>query len=453
FSDNGDINWSGGTLSDAQRLALLSGFSVPATTDAAAPGNVDWTYALNDMNLDFLAAGETLTFSYTVTATDSQGATATDVVSFSITGTNDVPTITAEAATPITEIDGDSSAQDLSDAGQISFDDLDVTDVVDISFADNGDINWSGGSLTEAQKIALLGGFSVPVTTDAAAPGSVDWTYALNDMNLDFLAAGETLTFSYTVTATDSQGATATDVVSFSITGTNDVPTITAEAATPITEIDGDSSAQDLSDAGQISFDDLDVTDVVDISFADNSDISWSGGSLTESQKTALLGGFSVPVTTDAAAPGNVDWTYTLNDMNLDFLAAGEALTFSYTVTATDSQSAIATDVVSFSITGTNDAPTITAEAATPITEIDGDSSAQDLSDAGQISFDDLDVTDVVDISFADNGDINWSGGTLSDAQKLALLSGFSVPVTTDAAAPGSVDWTYALNDMNLDFL
>ncbi|MEH6671012.1 VCBS domain-containing protein [Halopseudomonas sp.] len=453
FADNGDINWSGGSLTEAQKIALLGGFSVPVTTDAAAPGNVDWAYALNDMNLDFLAAGETLTFSYTVTANDSQGAIATDVVSFSITGTNDAPTIVAESADPIAEVGGDSSEQDLSDTGQISFNDLDVSDVVDITFADNNDISWSGGSLTEAQKSALVNGFSVPVTTDAAAPGNVDWTYAVNDMNLDFLAAGETLTFSYTVTATDSQGAIATDTVTFSITGTNDAPTITAESADPITEVRGDSSAQDLADTGVISFNDLDVTDVVDISFADNSDISWSGGSLTESQKTALLGGFSVPVTTDAAAPGSVDWTYALNDMNLDFLAAGETLTFSYTVTATDSQGATATDVVSFSITGTNDAPTIVAESADPFAEVGGDSSEQDLSDTGQISFNDLDTTDVVDITFADNGDINWSGGTLSDAQRLALLSGFSVPATTDAAAPGNVDWTYALNDMSLDFL
>ena len=42
--------------------------------------------------------------------------------------------------------------------------------------------------------------------TDAAAPGSTPWSYSVNDANLDFLADGETITFSYTVTATDDSG-------------------------------------------------------------------------------------------------------------------------------------------------------------------------------------------------------------------------------------------------------
>ena len=40
--------------------------------------------------------------------------------------------------------------------------------------------------------------------TDAAAPGSTPWSYTVNDVDLDFLDAGETITFSYTVTATDN---------------------------------------------------------------------------------------------------------------------------------------------------------------------------------------------------------------------------------------------------------
>ena len=40
---------------------------------------------------------------------------------------------------------------------------------------------------------------------------------------------------------------------------------------------------------------------------------------------------------TDAAAPGSTPWSYTVNDANLDFLAAGETITLTYTVTATDS--------------------------------------------------------------------------------------------------------------------
>jgi len=52
-----------------------------------------------------------------------------------------------DAASGFTEA-VDASAQDLSDSGTVSFDDIDANDVVDISAAYNGDIVWSGGSLT-----------------------------------------------------------------------------------------------------------------------------------------------------------------------------------------------------------------------------------------------------------------------------------------------------------------
>ncbi len=80
--------------------------------------------------------GETLSFSYTITATDSQNATASDTVTFTISGSNDAPTITADAADAITEVSGDFSAQALSDSGVVRFDDLDSTDTVTISFAE-----------------------------------------------------------------------------------------------------------------------------------------------------------------------------------------------------------------------------------------------------------------------------------------------------------------------------
>ena len=109
----------------------------------------------------------------------------------------------------------------------MSFDDIDTNDLVDISASYNSDIVWSGGTLTAGQIAALTTGTFSASVTDAAAPGSTAWNYTANDVALDFLAAGETITFSFTVTATDISGATATDTVTFTITGTNDAPTVT----------------------------------------------------------------------------------------------------------------------------------------------------------------------------------------------------------------------------------
>ncbi|MET3843465.1 VCBS domain-containing protein [Bradyrhizobium sp. OAE829] len=430
YAANGDIAWSNGTIDPALAAQLVAGFATSAT-DAAAPGDTPWTYTVNDANLDFLSSGETITFSYTVTATDSTGATATDTVSFTINGTNDAPTVDATAASAITEA-GDASAQDLSQSGTVSFDDIDTNDVVDISYAANGDIAWSNGTIDPALAAQLVAGFATSAT-DAAAPGDTPWTYTVNDANLDFLSSGETITFSYTVTATDSTGATATDTVSFTINGTNDAPTVDATAASAITEA-GDASAQDLSQSGTVSFDDIDTNDVVDISYAANGDIAWSNGTIDPALAAQLVAGFATSAT-DAAAPGDTPWTYTVNDANLDFLSSGETITFSYTVTATDSTGATATDTVSFTINGTNDAPTVDATAASAITEA-GDASAQDLSQSGTVSFDDIDTNDVVDISYAANGDIAWSNGTIDPALAAQLVAGFATSAT-DAAAPG----------------
>ncbi len=458
YSSNGDVTWSGGALDMALAISLASGFTIPTATDAAAPGSVNWTYSLNSVDLDFLAAGETLTFSYTITATDGQEAT-TDTVSFTITGTNDAPTITATAAAPISEA-VDAGAQGLSDSGEVSFADLDSNDLIDIRFAANGDIAWSGATLDEPLDAdlaaALVAGFSVSAT-DAEAPGSVNWTYSVDNADLDFLAVGETITFSYTVTADDGNGGTATDVVSFTLTGTNDAPTVSAAAASGITEA-ADAGAQDLSDSGEVSFADLDSNDLIDIRFASNGDIAWSGATLDQpldaDLAAALVAGFSVSAT-DAAAPGSVNWTYSVDNADLDFLAVGETITFSYTVTADDGNGGTATDVVSFTLTGTNDAPMVSAAAASAITEA-VDAGAQDLSDSGEVSFADLDSNDLIDIRFAANGDIAWSGATLDEPLDAdlaaALVAGFSVSAS-DAAAPGSVNWTYSVDNADLDFL
>src|SRR5262249_44396465 len=152
----------------------------------------------------FLAAGETLVLNYTLKATDSSGAlndSDTQVVTVTITGSNDAPTVSATAASGFTEALA-ASAQNLSDSGTVSFDDVDINDVVTITYASNGDIAWSNGTIDPGLAAQLVAGFSTGVLA-AAAPGSTPWSYSVTSANLDFLAEGETITFSYTVTATD----------------------------------------------------------------------------------------------------------------------------------------------------------------------------------------------------------------------------------------------------------
>ncbi|MBV1786435.1 DUF4347 domain-containing protein [Marinobacterium sp. D7] len=452
FASNNDIVWSDGTLDAGLAAALVAGFSVGAT-DAAAPGSVNWNYSVAGVDLDFLAVGETITFSYTLTAADGNGGTATDTVSFTITGSNDAPTVTAAASSGFTEA-VDAGAQNLSDSGQVDFADLDDTDLIDISFASNNDIVWSDGTLDAGLAAALVAGFSVGAT-DAAAPGSVNWNYSVAGVDLDFLAVGETITFSYTLTAADGNGGTATDTVSFTITGSNDAPTVTAAASSGFTEA-VDAGAQNLSDSGQVDFADLDDTDLIDISFASNNDIVWSDGTLDAGLAAALVAGFSVGAT-DAAAPGSVNWNYSVVGVDLDFLAVGETITFSYTLTAADGNGGTATDDVTITITGTNDGPDITAENVGPFTEL-ADAAAQALSGSGNVDFTDKDLTDDIDISFVSNDDILWARQDSSVVAALpvdlvtTLVNGFSVGAENQPH-DGQVNWTYTVAGADLDFL
>ena len=436
FASNDDIEWSGGAIDAGLATALVAGFSVTTVTDADAPGSTPWSYSANDLDLDFLADGETITFSYTITATDSQGATATDTVSFTITGTNDGPTIDATDSAGFTE-DEDASAQDLSDSGTVGFDDVDTNDVVDISAAYDGNLTWSGGAVLPAGvETALTSGTFTATASDEAAPGSTPWSYSANDVNLDFLGEDETLTFSFTVTATDGQDATATDVVSFTITGTNDGPTIDATDPAGFTEA-VDASAQDLSDSGTVNFDDVDANDVVDITYAYDNNILWSGGTIDAGLAAALVAGFSVTTVTDAAAPGSTPWSYSANDLNLDFLAEDETITFSYTVTATDDKGASATDTVSLTIDGTNDAPTA------PVFHLDVTATTTSGDIIGTFTSTDAEgdpITFVETVDPANEFDVIGDGLTLSDG--LAANTTQSVTVVANDGLADSASTT-----------
>ena len=186
---NGDAVWSGGSLSPAQLAAVSAGFSADSNS---------WDYSVANSALQFLAAGETITLSFTVTATDDLDGPLNDddseVVTLTITGTNDAPVLTiADTVAAVTEDVGVVPGQ-LADSGALSFTDADQTDLVTISSAYNGDAVWSGGSLSPAQLAAVSAGFSAD---------SNSWDYSVANAALQFLAAGETITLSFTVTATD----------------------------------------------------------------------------------------------------------------------------------------------------------------------------------------------------------------------------------------------------------
>ena len=196
--------------------------------------NGNWKYELNnsDPKVQALGAGEKLTETFTVTTAD--GTTGT--VTITVNGTNDKPTIGGVATGDVKE-DG---TQEVS--GQLTKTDVDVNDKHTWSVNDNGKGQY--------------GTFSVDTNGK--------WTYKLDNdsAQVQALKEGQKVTDTITVTVDDGHGGTATQVVTVTITGTNDAAVITpskpGDDAGSVTEDDKLTTGGKLDvtdkDAGEASF-------------------------------------------------------------------------------------------------------------------------------------------------------------------------------------------------------
>ena len=144
----------------------------------------------------YLAVGQTATENFTVTVDDGHGGTVDQIVTVTVTGTNDAPTITAADD----ERRGDrrrNDADDLTDTGTITFDDIDLIDVHTTSVVPAAG-NTLGGTLTA-------------VVTDAGdrrRRRHRDLDLQRGQQRHQYLAVGQTATESFTVTVDDGHGGT-----------------------------------------------------------------------------------------------------------------------------------------------------------------------------------------------------------------------------------------------------
>ncbi|WP_458371196.1 VCBS domain-containing protein [Pseudomonas fluorescens] len=344
----------------------LGTFELSAVSEAAnaANGSVQWTYNLSNAAAQYLAQGQTVSETYLVTISDGHGSSVTQNVTVTITGTNDAPTVAAaEVESGAVTEDGTTVA-----SGSFAFGDVDLADDAHVA-----SVSAPAGALG-----TLVANVSDESTDDAA--GSVGWTYTLNNSAAQYLAEGQTKTEVFTVTLTDDFGAAVTKEVTITLTGTNDRPTLTIDDTTGA--MNEGNGAATLSDSGVLSFADLDSSDTVTVSQSANDDLVWSGGTLGAAQAAALVAGFSV----DQAG-----WTYSSSE-NLDFLSAGETISFSYTVVATDDSgagnAASATQTVTITIIGSNDAPVLSFATGNDAGAVQEDTK---LSVTGQFSSADID--------------------------------------------------------------
>ena len=398
------VTSSGITLTTAQQTAIENAFTLPSVGSNTNNGTVNWAYTIAEGDLDFLGANETVTAVFTITVTDDANAIATQNVTITITGANDAPDIqVVDVAGTIQE------GGTLSENGSITFTDVDLTDRPTAAEA-TASVTSSGITLTTAQQTAIENAFTLPSVGSNTNNGTVNWAYTIAEGDLNFLGADETITAVFTITVTDDANAIATQNVTITITGANDAPDIqVVDVAGTIQE------GGTLSENGSITFTDVDLTDRPTAAEATAS-VTSSGITLTTAQQTAIENAFTLPSVGSNTNNGTVNWAYTIAEGDLNFLGADETITAVFTITVTDDANAIATQNVTITITGANDAPDIqVVDVAGTIQE------GGTLSENGSITFTDVDLTDRPTAAEATASVTFCRGITLTTAQQTAI--------------------------------
>jgi len=425
----------------AQLQAMLSLGTAAAGTitlaaDAGSTGNLSWRFqAPSASSFDFLASGETLVLDYTLRISDGFDLNSfiEQPLRITLTGSNDRPVITAGQVSGAISED---AASLLTSSGAISFTDADGTDLSSATVVlKAAPVASPGAAVNPGLASALAGAMSLSGAIAAAHHGTVLWTFAVNNALVQDLAAGETVTATYTITITDDSGtatAASSQDVTVVLTGSNDLPQISTPIADQSFGEALDASQQTLSASGLFSFNDVDATNVVAVASALTGPATWSGGVLDPGLKAALEAGLVIGGS-NLEAPGSIPWSYNVTGLNLDFLAAGESISLSYTVTLTDSSLAAVADVVTITILGSNDRPLLNPAQSGPVL-VSNPRLPGDVPLAPALELTDHDrnlVAATVTIEDAASGDIlNW---TLPSG-----ASGLTVTSTWVAAASGA---------------
>ena len=292
-------------------VGLATTLTSGATIILNADGSYDFTPG------ETLAAGQTGQDVISYTITDDQGATSQSSITITVTGNNDAPVTVADTNT----IDEDGTLLVLTANGVL----INDTDV---------DI---GATRTVTAVLGLTANVGVPVTLASGsllilnADGSYDFTPGQE------LSLGQTSQDVINFTVTDDQGATAADTLTITVTGNNDLPTVSPSFFSTLESqflISGSSLL-----LGSFDPDPLDILAFTDATI-DGVDVFANTSTLLNSGAT---------VTIDSAGIVNFDGT---NSRFIRGLDAGEFTTESFLFTIDDGQGGTAITNFSIDISG-----------------------------------------------------------------------------------------------------
>ena len=299
----------------------------------------------------------------------------------------------------------------------------------------------------------------------AATGGTIEWAFTGTEDQFDYLADGESVELKYTIRVTDPHGGDHDEqTVTVTITGTNDAPEITTgPVSIALTEL-----SEAAGNVGDNAFTNTVGGDGPTLSGNWPSRMSTSptlGHTFTvEVVETPSTGTPTIPTlnprpaggaarpcrlatTGEAATGGTIAWAFAGTEDQFDYLAAGESVELKDIRSGSPNLCMATHDeqTVTVTITGSNDAPVITAAVG----EDDGSiTEGSVLTDSGTISFADVDLTDrptaaVTASSFAALAQDGTTSFDLTEDQQLAFAEAFDIAPGDGSANDGTIDWDY----------
>ncbi|WP_425319722.1 VCBS domain-containing protein [Shewanella xiamenensis] len=345
-----------------------------------------WTYTIDNHRAatQGLAGGQSGSETFTITVTDEHGATATQTLTIAVAGTNDGAVIS-----------GVDSGTTTEDASQV------VSGQLTVSDTDNGEAHFNA----QIDTAGIYGSFNLD--TDGL------WAYQLdnNKPEVQALKTGQHVTDTFTVTSADG----TTHQVIVTIAGKDDGAMIGGADQGTVTE-DLSVKKGQLQTSGQLSISDPDL----------------GQAHFTVQPNTAgTYGHFSLSE--------DGQWSYRADNHQsaIQQLKAGATLTDSFTVTSADGTN----HTVTVTLTGSNDAPVLTAQSQSV--------SEDGAQLSGQMVATDVDIGDTLTFSLANAVDgftLNADGSYSFDPSHASyqhLSQGqtetLTIPVTvTDSAGASS---------------
>ncbi|QPR89253.1 VCBS domain-containing protein [Aeromonas hydrophila] len=406
-----DLNVVGGKLSDSGVLTIsdedqgqakfVAGNGVASNGALGSLSITEtgtWSYNVDNSKVQYLGLGETKVESFTVQSVDG----TTHTVTITITGVNDGAVVAGDDLGAVTE-DLNVVGGKLSDSG-----------VLTISDADQGQAKFVAGNGTPSA--GALGSLAI---TEGGA-----WSYNVDNSKVQYLGLGETKVETFVVKSVDGTEHTVT----ITITGVNDGAVVAGDDLGAVTE-DLNVVGGKLSDSG-----------VLTISDADQGQAKFQAGNGTPS--AGAMGSLSITETGT--------WSYNVDNSKVQYLGQGETRIETFTVKSVDGTS----HTVSVTITGTNDAPTLSIDKGAVVSEeglaggIADTAGSSDTTDSvaasGKITVGDVDSQDTLTISLNGPAGLTAGGAAVQWSWNAAtkVLTGYT-------GTPGGADYK-AVMDVKL---